>query len=202
MAMYLRGVLFRPRIQPHIEGREGVQVRNERRALPLTVYSLGSPRVFDDILAMAYDHELGDKTFRLVHGGDIVTQLPPYRWGYTHVGSPIFLSSDGSIDRDPGPAEKALGGAFQLEIPRLFEISRTLMSTLGGVLDHSIGSGPLTNNGPLPGWVRFFIPNGGYLGDMAKGLTNSMAAAVVAVARYGIVLQDEADLLLSASCLL
>lgn len=173
MAMYLRGILFMPRIQPTSNGGERVEVTNLRRSMPLTVYTLGSPRVMDDVLAIAYDHELRDKTFRIVRNRDIVTQLPPYAWGYTHVGTPIFLAANGTIETDPGEAERALGW-FHLKIKNLFEIARTMMIPVGGILDHFIGSGPLTNNGPFPGWIGLFVRDGGYLGALAMGIAQTM----------------------------
>jgi Lipase (class 3) len=55
------------------------------------VYTVGSPRVFDDAGAAAYDaapngeQALADSTYRQVADLDIVAHLAPIGWGYKHV---------------------------------------------------------------------------------------------------------------------
>ncbi len=50
------------------------------------VYTFGMPRVGDAIFAAAYEQTLGARTFRLVHGDDIVASVPPAALDFHHVG--------------------------------------------------------------------------------------------------------------------
>ncbi|HLY90483.1 MAG TPA: lipase family protein [Acetobacteraceae bacterium] len=54
------------------------------------VYTIGMPRIGDADYAQAYDaaggQRLGQRTFRLVHGQDIVTKVPPTTLDFAHVG--------------------------------------------------------------------------------------------------------------------
>lgn len=65
----------------------------------IVVYTFGSPRnggreFFDD-----YTPGLGDSTFRLIHGNDIVPTVPPTLiGGYLHVGRAIQCASGGLFD--------------------------------------------------------------------------------------------------------
>lgn len=65
----------------------------------IVVYTFGSPRnggekFFDD-----YDPRLGNFTFRLIHGTDIVPTVPPtLLGGYRHVGQAVQCQRDGFFD--------------------------------------------------------------------------------------------------------
>lgn len=53
----------------------------------LGVYTAGMPRIGDAAYASRYDDKLKQRTFRLVHGRDLVTRVPPEAvLGYRHVG--------------------------------------------------------------------------------------------------------------------
>jgi pimeloyl-ACP methyl ester carboxylesterase len=64
------------------------------------VYALGMPRVGDAAFAAEYNALLGSRTFRLIHGYDIVPKVPPFSlpFGYRHVGRPIVCESLGRFD--------------------------------------------------------------------------------------------------------
>jgi hypothetical protein len=71
------------------------------------VYTLGMPRVFTGAAAPAYDNAplgpdatLGQRTFRLIHGADIVPQVPPAiaHLDYRHVGRALSSPRDGRFD--------------------------------------------------------------------------------------------------------
>lgn len=59
----------------------------ELRTMPTAVYAFGSPRVAGPDFALAYRaHGLHERTFRLVHGLDMIAAMPPSRLGFRHVG--------------------------------------------------------------------------------------------------------------------
>ncbi|HEY7297247.1 MAG TPA: hypothetical protein VH684_04855 [Xanthobacteraceae bacterium] len=50
------------------------------------VYTFGMPRTGTPDFARAYDALLGERTYRLVYGEDIVPTVPPSESGFAHVG--------------------------------------------------------------------------------------------------------------------
>lgn len=65
---------------------------------PIVVYTFGSPRTGDDQFFAEYG-ALGDSTFRLVDGTDIVPTVPPtLLGGYRHVGQAVQCKTDGLFD--------------------------------------------------------------------------------------------------------
>ncbi len=76
------------------------------------VYTIGMPRIGDAAYAAAYNAAgngmLGDRTFRLIHGEDIVTKVPPTELGYRHVGRPLSCPRGGQFGTAvPAVAEEA-----------------------------------------------------------------------------------------------
>lgn len=59
---------------------------------PERVFCLGGPRVGDRAFRALYNAHLGDRTIRFDMEGDVVTELPPRRMGYCHVGQRVSLS--------------------------------------------------------------------------------------------------------------
>jgi len=84
---------------------------NEHAAGPekiLAVYTYGMPRTGYVEWANAYDAPggLGEKTFRLVHGDDLVTKVPPASvLGFRHVGRYLACPSGGLFRGVPAPAQ-------------------------------------------------------------------------------------------------
>lgn len=73
----------------------------------LALYTFGCPRVFDRRRADIYDCINRSRTYRVVHGNDLVARLP---WlGYTHVGNHIMVWSwnDGVVYLNP-PLEETI----------------------------------------------------------------------------------------------
>jgi hypothetical protein len=65
----------------------------------IVVYTFGSPRNGGAELFTEYTPPLGNKTFRLIHGTDVVPTVPPSLLGtYRHVGCPIQCASGGLFD--------------------------------------------------------------------------------------------------------
>jgi hypothetical protein len=75
--------------------------------MPAGVYTFGMPRAGGANFAVRYNDKLGDRTFRLVHGGDIVPcipewfarLLPPGRIQFQHVGQMLRCDSGAKFDR-------------------------------------------------------------------------------------------------------
>jgi triacylglycerol lipase len=64
------------------------------------VYTFGSPRTGGQEFFDRYTPGLGDLTFRLVHGADIVPTVPPtLRGGFLHVGRSVQCPSGGHFDQ-------------------------------------------------------------------------------------------------------
>jgi triacylglycerol lipase len=61
-------------------------VWSDRLANVSGVYTFGMPRCGGRRFGEEYDSELGPKTYRLVHGDDIVPTVPPTNFGFRHVG--------------------------------------------------------------------------------------------------------------------
>ena len=74
---------------------------SELQIQPTVVYTFGSPRTGGPAFFDRYRPLLGDSTFRLIHGDDIVPTVPPSAPGdYRHVGQSIQCPTDSRFD-DP-----------------------------------------------------------------------------------------------------
>jgi triacylglycerol lipase len=122
------------------------------------VYTFGSPRTGGQNFFNAYTSKLGDRTFRLVDGDDVVPTVPPILNGdFRHVGQMIRCPNEGqfagllpaSSDRnDPNIVQSSVDTVFD-DIKRLL-----LRQTLDIVGPRLLG---LAANG-LPTMVRDHIP--------------------------------------------
>lgn len=77
---------------------------------PRAVYAYGMPRTGDATFQSAYNGVLGDVTYRLVHGHDLVARVPMSFLGYRHVGNVLpcvsnakFVAGNLSTDRRDQP---------------------------------------------------------------------------------------------------
>ena len=59
---------------------------------PRAVYAYGMPRTGDATFQAAYNGVLGEVTYRLVHGRDLVARVPPAAINYRHVGRVLQCS--------------------------------------------------------------------------------------------------------------
>ncbi len=67
------------------------RLRRELKIEASAVYTFGAPRVGSPAFARSYNASgLGERTYRLVHGLDIVPTLPPSRLGFRHAGRMIM----------------------------------------------------------------------------------------------------------------
>src|SRR5215468_4387910 len=85
-----------------------------------SAYTLGSPRVGDPEFVAGFNERHARRSFRYVNHHDVVTHVPPSRWGFGHVDSEQHFDADGRA------AGVSLRGADVLEaatrravIPRL-----------------------------------------------------------------------------------
>lgn len=83
---------------------------------PSAIYTFGMPRAGGQTFAVGYDGTLGERTYRLVHGGDIIPCIPewvamivkPERVPFHHVGRMLKCSSGAKFDASAQP--DTLGG--------------------------------------------------------------------------------------------
>jgi hypothetical protein len=67
------------------------RIRRELKIEASAVYTFGAPRVGSPAFARSYNASgLGERTYRLIHGLDIVPTLPPSRLGFRHAGRMIM----------------------------------------------------------------------------------------------------------------
>jgi len=114
-----------------------------------------------------YTPVLGDRTFRLVHGTDIVPTVPPPLNGrFRHVGRCIQCDSGGSFDAQTPIASRDDDKPDFAE--SLFASARhELQAALAGRLFAPVGAGMLGRFiGTLPRQVRDHVP-ASYFGALA-----------------------------------
>lgn len=71
----------------------------------MTLFSLGSPRVGNDIFSHFFKTFIGD-SIRLTHRKDIVPTVPPQWLGFHHVAREVW-SVDRPPEASPGPGQPA-----------------------------------------------------------------------------------------------
>jgi triacylglycerol lipase len=65
------------------------------------LYTFGSPRVGNRQFEQSFNADFKHRTFRLVHGNDVISRIPTRSMGYSHVGIFYYLDPDGGVKRDP-----------------------------------------------------------------------------------------------------
>ena len=88
-----------------------------RGSISASVYSFGSPRVGNWMLAQAMDSTM-PATFRVVIDGDIVSAVPPPGMGYKHAGTEVLIDAigAGSIIVDPSFVERRLRTQYKSSV--------------------------------------------------------------------------------------
>jgi triacylglycerol lipase len=81
------------------------RVADELGIMPEAVYGFGMPRVGTPSFAATYNKKLGSRTYRLVHGDDIVPTVPPTRFGFCHVGRCVVCKAQQTFAIDKLSAE-------------------------------------------------------------------------------------------------
>lgn len=65
---------------------------------PRAVYTFGMPRVGGSRFQASYDANLGEVTYRLVHGDDLVARVPMSSLGFRHVGQLLQCAAGSKFD--------------------------------------------------------------------------------------------------------
>jgi triacylglycerol lipase len=118
------------------------------------VYTFGSPRTGGAAFFDGYTPRLGDATFRLVHGTDIVATVPtPSPADFRHVGRSMQCASDGHFDAQtpmlareenkPDLAESALQSTLAdihglAALPSIPSLGPRLIGRLAGLLPRMV----------------------------------------------------------------
>ncbi|HEX4552738.1 MAG TPA: lipase family protein [Xanthobacteraceae bacterium] len=101
-------------------------------AKPAAVYGFGMPRPGDARFHARYTAALGDRTFRYVHGLDLVARVPPSilpgTTGFRHVGRMFQCASGGKFDDAAPPS-----GLDSDDPPFAPELSDVLTAGLGAL---------------------------------------------------------------------
>jgi triacylglycerol lipase len=126
---------------------------------PTVVYTYGSPRNGGTEFFDAYTPLLGDSTFRLINGTDIVpTVPPPLSGGYRHVGHAIQCRTDGIFD-----TQTPIMAPNQNKPELLESALQSALADSAAIANlqifHGIGAGLLNQlSGLLPRMVRDHVP--------------------------------------------
>jgi triacylglycerol lipase len=75
------------------------------------VYTFGMPRCGGQRFADQYDRDLGPRTYRFVHGDDIVPTVPPMNLGFRHVGCLLRCAHGKAFDPNSKPVAGPDDGA-------------------------------------------------------------------------------------------
>ena len=126
---------------------------------PAAVYVFGMPRAGGDVFASRYNAKLGEKTFRLVYGRDVVATVPMSKLGFRHVGRMLACSTDGKFD--PSESLSAVGSNDpEFTAGRIQTLKDVASNLLQGRWFMPDGPGPL---GPLfrylPLSIRDHLPD-------------------------------------------
>ncbi len=129
-----------------------------QNAPPIVVYTFGSPRVGGDVFFKQYG-SLGNSTFRLIDGTDIVPTVPLTLLGfYRHVGQAVQCKTDELFD---GVAPMARGGNKPDIIESAEQAATANLGALAALqLVHTIGPSLRDHlAGFLPRMIRDHVPS-------------------------------------------
>lgn len=66
------------------------------------LYTFGSPRIGDRLFADAFNAAFGKYAFRFVNNNDAVSRIPLRKMRYSHVGTLVYIDSQGNLQQDIG----------------------------------------------------------------------------------------------------
>ncbi|CAM9612691.1 unnamed protein product, partial [Phaeothamnion confervicola] len=97
-------------------GGGGLEHEHEE-PIGITMYNFGSPRVGDPFFVRRYN-QLVPNSFRFVCDGDVITGVPPARFGYMHVGRLAVADrmGSGSLLVDPSVLEASFKNSRRLKV--------------------------------------------------------------------------------------
>lgn len=128
---------------------------------PAAVYTFGMPRLGGPGFADRYNANLGDRTYRLVHGGDLIASIPqailrvspPARIPFQHVGRLLKCASGEKFDRAAQLSPVGCNDPTVLAVVRE-NLRNRVIAALAGRLLTLTGPGML---GPLYALLPFSI---------------------------------------------
>ncbi|UPJ27808.1 lipase family protein [Bradyrhizobium sp. CW1] len=126
------------------------QMALEEGSPPSAVYAFGMPRVGGEKFESSYDASLGARTYRLVHGIDLVARVPPSFAGFRHVGRVLQCDAGAKFDRAmPLSPIGSDDPSFGEQLPNMFR--RGVSNVLAGRILSPTGPGTF-------GTIFRFIP--------------------------------------------
>jgi triacylglycerol lipase len=99
------------------------------------VFLFGCPRVGNKAFAKEYNLRHGNKTWRIVNANDCVSRVPPWRWGFRHIGRVAYLDWRGRLRSEPS----FLRRGWNQIVGRIHKLW-TLRILFSGVSDHGMGA--------------------------------------------------------------
>lgn len=100
------------------------------------LYTYGQPRTGDREFAERFNADFRNRTFRFVNQEDIVTRIPLRLMNYSHVGTYLYLGTDGKLSDDLASWYRFLD-CTRAALPDLLEMKVDALS------DHSMREGYL-----------------------------------------------------------
>jgi triacylglycerol lipase len=123
----------------------------ERNIRASGVYTFGAPRVGTQAFADSYNaSRLGDRSYRFVHGLDIVPTLPPSALGFRHAGRMVLCKRGGRFDGEQQ-------SKCDCDDPPFFDTFRRGVQQR--LFDLATGSFlPSSRGGWLGSWQKYVLP--------------------------------------------
>jgi triacylglycerol lipase len=106
-----------------------------------TVYTFGQPRIGNALFAEDFNVLLGERTYRLIHGQDIVPTVPPTKLGFVHVGRSLACERHERFDASRLSATPSDASPFAAQL--LDGLKAGLSQLLSGSLDPKIRPDPV-----------------------------------------------------------
>ena len=100
------------------------------------VYTFGMPRAGNAVFAKSYNDDLGSRTYRLVHGEDIVPTVAPSSFGFRHIGRFLHCERQGRF------AKANLASDTSSDLPLFVDgVAKNLTAVLHGPLAATLSAG-------------------------------------------------------------
>jgi triacylglycerol lipase len=126
------------------------------------VYTFGGPRVGGQRFFDSYTRDLGNRTFRLVHGDDIVAKVPPgVLNNFRHVGRLLHCLAGSSFEGEPSPSISDNEPDLSLaSIPAALDILRSIPGIVENLREIDLDPRNFDKLKALPVELRDHVPSG------------------------------------------
>src|ERR1700722_1464592 len=132
----------------------------DQGAAPAAIYGFGMPRVGNAQFHARYTAALGERTFRLVHGIDVVPTRPPSMLGFRHVGRMLACASGGKLADDATALSSSASDDPLFSGGLQAGVSATLANVAAGTILSPTGPGTFgTLFALLPQPIRDHLPD-------------------------------------------